>query len=233
MGRSSLAQSLAAGTVYSLEKRSITSCVLLQPSLKGFPNLSPVNLGRKQLQAAMSQQLTAKSQPNCGYMTSSTTATKLTCYYKDAYDTVIRRFRLQVPQLDILRIRAATSDQDVTHVLEDASSPSGFVLFADYNHAGWMRHFTTEGGALQRAHRFTFGNPLYALPVLQQNIEAALHIPLDCCFIEELDENRTKLVVTLPSSFLETADDDGGVRRALADVEAKLFALVQRLVAQP
>ena len=181
----------------------------------------------------MSSQSTATSQPGCEFTTTSTTATKLTCYYNDAYDSIIQRFRIEVPQVDILRIRAAISAQDVTHVLENASSPSGFVSFAEYNHAGWMRHFSNQGGSSKRAHRFTFGNPLYALPVLQQDIEVAVHIPLDCCFIEELDEGRTRLVVTLPTSFLKTADDDDGVRRALVSIEAKLFKLVQRLMPQP
>ncbi|KAF9696733.1 hypothetical protein EKO04_005169 [Ascochyta lentis] len=162
----------------------------------------------------MSQQPSAKLQLDCEYTITSTTNSKLTCYYNDTYDNVIRQFKLLVPQLDLVRIRTAVSDQDVMHVLEDVSSPSGFVLFADYNHAGWMRHFTTQVGAQKRAHRFTFGNPLYALPALQENIGVALHIPLDCCFIEELDKERTKLVVTLPTSFLQDAgaDDNVGVK---------------------
>jgi uncharacterized protein (DUF302 family) len=179
----------------------------------------------------MSQQQTLKPHSDWSYTITSNTVTKLTCYYNDAYEAVVHQFQLQVPQIDTLRIRAATNNHETKQVLEDINSPSGFVLFADYNHAGWTRHFTAQGVTLQRAHRFTFGNPLYALPILQQNIEAALHIPLDCCFIEQPDHNRTKLVVTLPTSALETVDDDGGVKRALADLEAKVFVLVQRLAA--
>jgi uncharacterized protein (DUF302 family) len=178
----------------------------------------------------MAQQLTMRAQPGREPMRTPATVIKLTHYYDDTYDAVIGRFRVQVPRLDTLRMRAATNSQDVTRVVEDAKSPSGFVLFAEYNHAGWMRHFTPQGRTLQRAHRFTFGNPLYALPVLQQRIDVALHIPLDCCIVEERDECRTKLIATLPISFVEIdGGDSDDVRATLAEIEQKMLALVQSL----
>lgn len=181
----------------------------------------------------MSQLPTTRSRSECEPKTTSATVVQLTHYYDNTYDAIICRFRVQVPQLNILRMRAATDSEEVTRVVEDAKSPSGFVLFAEYSHAGWMRHFTHQGRTLQRAHRFTFGNPLYALPVLQQRIDVALHIPLDCCIIEELDRNRTRLVVRLPTSFVDTEDgDSSSVRAALADVEKKLLKLVQSLAPQ-
>lgn len=64
-------------------------------------------------------------------MTTSASVLKLTHYYDDTYDAIIGRFRAQVPQLDTSHIRAATNGQDVARVLEDAKSPSGFVLFAE------------------------------------------------------------------------------------------------------
>lgn len=74
---------------------------------------------------------------------------------------------------------------------------------------------------------------MYALPVVQERIDVALHIPLDCCIIEELDKGSTKLIVTLPTSFVEIEDGDGGgLRAALAGIEKKLLALVQSLALQ-
>lgn len=181
------------------------------------------------------EQFTAASRPDYEGITASTTVTKLTCYFNDTYDATIRRFRLRVPQLDISRYRASTSDRDIKQALEAANSPSGFVLFAEYNHAGWMRHFMTQAGPFRRAHRFTFGNPLYALPVLQENIEAALRIPLDCCFIEGLDDEKTKMIVDLPVNSLESTGDtdtDVGARQALVELEAKLLSLVDSLTLQ-
>jgi uncharacterized protein (DUF302 family) len=178
----------------------------------------------------MEQSPRAKSQLRFEYTTASTTITKLTCNFDEAYDIIVERFRLHVPQLSIARIRAATNDEEIKQALEAAGSPSGFVLFAEYNHAGWMRHFAIEGNPTQRAHRFTFGNPLYALPVLQHSIQAGLHIPLDCCFIEELDGMRTKMVITLPTSFLDSVDDVA--KLALAGIEAKLLTLIHWLTPQ-
>ncbi|KAF2736688.1 hypothetical protein EJ04DRAFT_148947 [Polyplosphaeria fusca] len=177
-------------------------------------------------------QPTAISRPDCERTTTSATIIKLTCSFNDTYEAIIQRFRLQVPQLDILRIRTATSDEDVKQAVEAARSPSGFVLFAEYNHAGWMRHFMTQGGSLRRAHRFTFGNPLYALSVLQHNIQAALRIPLDCCFIEELEDKRTQMIVDLPINLL-AEDNDNGARQAGAELEAKLLSLVESLTPHP
>ncbi|KAF3000083.1 hypothetical protein E8E13_002318 [Curvularia kusanoi] len=178
----------------------------------------------------MSLNTTTTFQSVRGYTTNSSTVTKLTYYYSDTYEAVIQRFRSQVPKIDVSQIRAATSAQDITRVIEATNSPSGFVLFADYNHAGWMRHFTTHETPLRRAQRFTFGNPLYALPILQRNIDVALHIPLDCCFVEELEDKRVKLVVTLPISSADSADD--GMRQALADLEDKVVALIDSLTPQ-
>jgi uncharacterized protein (DUF302 family) len=178
----------------------------------------------------MEENSQAKLHLNCEYTTTSTTITKLNCNFDDAYDMIIQRFRLHVPQLNMAHIRAATTDEEIKQALEAAVSPSGFVLFAEYNHAGWMQHFTMDGKPTQRAHRFTFGNPLYALPVLQHSIQAALHIPLDCCFIEELDGMRTKMIITLPTSFLDSADDVA--KLALSEIEAKLLTLVHCLTPQ-
>ena len=177
----------------------------------------------------MSRQLATKSWPECGYTTKSTTTTQIICSYNDTYEAVVQRFRFLVPEVDVSRIRAATSACDVKRAIEDTDSPSGFVLFADYNHAGWMRHFTTPEAPVRRAQRFSFGNPLYALPILQFDIEAALHIPLDCCFIEEIEGSMTKLVVTLPA---ETGSDNDAMRQALANLGAKLTVLVQLLAPQ-
>ncbi|KAK7188534.1 hypothetical protein DPSP01_005500 [Paraphaeosphaeria sporulosa] len=181
----------------------------------------------------MAHHPTAKPQLACEYTATSTTITKLSCHFNDTYDTIIQKFRLQVPLLDISRMRAATKDKEISQAVEASGSPSGFVLFAEYNHAGWMRHFTIHGKPLQRAHRFTFGNPLFALPVLQHSIQAALHIPLDCCFIEELDRKRTKMIVTLPTTFLGSTEVDvDAARLALAEIEGKLLTLVQQLTPQ-
>lgn len=177
----------------------------------------------------MSQQLTTKSRPEYGYTTTSTTTTEIICFYNDTYEAVIRRFRFLVPEIDLSRVRAATDAGDVKRAIEDTCSPSGFVLFADYNHTGWMRHFATPEAPVRRAQRFTFGNPLYALPILYRNIETALHIPLDCCFIEEIEGSMTKLIVTLPA---ETGSDNDAMRQALANLEARLTVLVQLLAPQ-
>lgn len=164
------------------------------------------------------------------HSTTRTTITNVTYYSNDSYDEVMRRFRGKVPKLDVIRLRAATNAADITKVLEDANSPSGFVLFAEYNHAGWMRHFEAQAGPLKRAHRFTFGNPLYALPVLQGEIEAALRVPLDCCFIEDPDSHQTRIIFTLPTTMVETSDDR--TNEALAEIEAKVYALVKDLQLQ-
>lgn len=149
----------------------------------------------------------------------------ITFYSDDTYDAIISSFRSQVPPLDIARMRAATNDKEIKQAVEAACSPSGFVLFADYNHAGWMRHF----GHQSRAHRFTIGNPLFALPVLQHDIDVALHIPLDCCFVEELKVKRTKMIFTLPTTLV---DGDCKEIVGIVEIEEKLLALARVIMQQ-
>jgi hypothetical protein len=115
-------------------------------------HLLPANI----VSSVMSQRLTTKSRPDYEFTTTSTTTTQIICSYNDTYEAVIRRFRFLVPEVDVSRIRTATNACDIKRAIEDTGSPSGFVLFADYNHAGWMRHFTTPEAPIRRAQRFTY-----------------------------------------------------------------------------
>lgn len=138
-----------------------------------------------------------------------------------------------------------------------------FVLFYELNHSGWVRHFLQaeptastlsfdtsiesseeapretgehQGGGLIR---FIFGNPLIAASILKKDVEAGLHVPVECLFVET-EENSvkgTKMVVMMPGGLIarnkadETSELGGDVLSPeVAELEAKILRLVEELM---
>jgi hypothetical protein len=77
------------------------------------------------------------------------------------------------------------------------------------------------------AHRFIFGNPFLAHPMLQLDTEAATHVPLDCCFVEKTDGSG-RMIMMLPSVL--TASSAEGVTGETLQLQRKLVKFLRQLV---
>ena len=165
----------------------------------------------------------------------------LACFTTASYSETIKRFHALVPKLDLAGFRAATSLSGIQEVIRQASSPSGFVQFMEFDHGRWLQHCPPphEAGSNQRErgqghqqlglHRFTFGNPLYAMEILQQNPDAAMSVPLDGCIAEQPD-GTCKISTVLPGDLmagLQGPSSESDLRAAvnrLADRVKRLMA---------
>lgn len=192
-----------------------------------------------------------------GTTTEPITVHRLTSYTTTPFATVIQRFRTLVPQVDLKHLRSQTSAEGVREVIEStlerSDAQSGgyqkqFVLFYELNHSHWIRYFSesTEDLLVENPlHqgrglvRFIFGNPLIAVDILREDIEAGLHLPVECMFVEtgEKDSGGTQMVVMMPGGPIagnrnEETSDMGGeaLKLKVAELEAKILKLVEELM---
>ncbi|GAB0137976.1 hypothetical protein EsDP_00006226 [Epichloe bromicola] len=165
---------------------------------------------------------------------------------------LVERFRHHVPPIKAGVLREQTSAEGIARVIQETGTKSGFVLFAEFDHGRWIRHFppfstkstTTLGGlgptAVHEhdsepgrggglgAHRFIFGNPLFAIDMIRESVEATLHVPLDCGFVEQPD-GSTRIVMLLVEGLVAGhggASANEGLRHATRELQIKVFRLM-------
>lgn len=192
-----------------------------------------------------------------GTTTEPITVHRLTSHTTTPFATVIQRFRTLVPQVDLKLLRSQTSAEGVREVIESTlersdAQPGGyqkqFVLFYELNHSHWIRYFSESTKDLLVENplhqgrglvRFIFGNPLIAVDILREDIEAGLHLPVECMFVEtgEKDIGGTQMVVMMPGGLIarnrnEETGDMGGeaLKLKVAELEVKILKLVEELM---
>ncbi|KAJ5117155.1 hypothetical protein N7448_004100 [Penicillium atrosanguineum] len=153
------------------------------------------------------------------------------------YAQAVERFRSLVPPIKLGDLRNATSPDQIEAVVRDTATTTGFVLFNEFNHGHWISHFppfTTApeaAGVGHGAHRFIFGNPLFAITMIRESIEAAMHVPLDCGFFEQND-GSAKMVILLPDGLVAGhagAAENEALHVAARALEAKVFKLIEAI----
>jgi uncharacterized protein (DUF302 family) len=80
--------------------------------------------------------------------------------------------------------------------IEAMAGPSGFMLFAIYNHGSLLKIV----GRARRALQYVVGNPLYAVQMTRHAIAASLYAPLRV-LIHEHDGGKTCIEYDRPSSL--------------------------------
>ncbi|KAK2595803.1 hypothetical protein QQS21_006566 [Conoideocrella luteorostrata] len=94
---------------------------------------------------------------------------------------------------------------------------------------------STNPTCYRRAHRFIFGNPLIAINMIRESLEATLHVPLDCGFVEQ-EGGSTRMVVLLPDGLVAGhagVSNNETLHRATDDLQRKIFALIEAITKKP
>ena len=182
------------------------------------------------------------------------TVHRLTSFSNRPFEQVISSFRTLVPQIDLRKLSTQTNAQGIEDVVRSTNTSSGFALFAEFNHGRWIQFFpaqpkspltsswdessretlASQGTSMAGIHggkglmRFIFGNPLVAATMLKHDVEAGLHVPVECCFVEQ-EDGSTKLITLLPSGLI-AGHDQGLKNRELREAVGKLEDMVLRLV---
>src|SRR6202021_2281448 len=95
-----------------------------------------------------------------------------------SFDEVLNRLRglmgnTSVPQIVALAKEPITQAEYVQEVQERFVGQSGFMLFHEIDHGGWLAKF----GINRRTVRWILGNPLIAITMIRFDITAALFAP--------------------------------------------------------
>lgn len=76
----------------------------------------------------------------------------------------------------------ATSEADYARELEQLVGSSGFMLFSEIDHGGWIAKF----GIKRKTLRWILGNPLIAITMIRHDIAAGLFAPVELLLTEKI-----------------------------------------------
>jgi uncharacterized protein (DUF302 family) len=112
------------------------------------------------------------------------------------------------------------------HEVRSRLGPSGFMLFAVWNHGDWIK----KAGIDQKLMRIVIGNPLIAITMLRHDVTAGLFAPVELLLSEE-DDGQSALTYVVPSSLM-VVDSNPPLREAATALDAKLAALAEAVTAR-
>ncbi|WP_216843141.1 DUF302 domain-containing protein [Granulicella sp. S190] len=143
------------------------------------------------------------------------------------FDEVMNRLREQtgkstVPLVNEVASQSRSPEEFDAEVTRRFVGPSGFMLFAEIEHSGWIALY----GIHRRVLRIILGNPQFAITMLQEDISAGLFAPVEMLLVEE-GEGST-LYYVQPSSLMVTVENEPLLKAALA-LDAKFGELVARI----
>jgi uncharacterized protein (DUF302 family) len=103
--------------------------------------------------------------------------------------------------------------------------PSGFMLFATWDHGGWVG----KTGIDRQALRVVIGNPLIAITMLRHDVTAGLFAPVELLLTSEPD-GRSALTYVVPSSLM-VVESNPPLLAAARVLDDKLAALAVAVTA--
>jgi uncharacterized protein (DUF302 family) len=145
-----------------------------------------------------------------------------------AFDEVLRRLRSLTglaPAPDFIAIsqEPGTEADYARNVRHCFVGKSGFMLFFEMDHGGWIGRF----GIKRKSVRWIFGNPLIAITMLRRDLSAGLFVPVELLLMEQADGRGSVVIYVLPSSLIAIGKD-AGLRAAAKALDRKVEALVAR-----
>jgi uncharacterized protein (DUF302 family) len=110
--------------------------------------------------------------------------------------------------------------------VESQVGPSGFMLFALFDHGGWI----PMAGIVRKALRVILGNPLIAITMLRHDVSAGLFAPVEVLILDE--PTGSSLTYVKPSSLMvmkTDAPESHELLSAAQRLDAKLAALATKV----
>jgi uncharacterized protein (DUF302 family) len=147
------------------------------------------------------------------------------------FNEVLRRLRslmgnANVPEITELAQKPITQADFVQQVEQRFVGESGFMLFNEIDHGGWLPKF----GINRRTVRWILGNPLIAITMIRHDIAAGLFAPVEILVTETESGDGTTVVYVLPSSLM-VIEQNIPLRDAAIALDEKLKVLVARATA--
>ncbi|GAB7538227.1 DUF302 domain-containing protein [Burkholderia sp. 3C] len=128
--------------------------------------------------------------------------------------------RATIPDLAQLASRAATADDFAQAVEAKHVGTSGFMIFAEIDHASWLRVY----GYRRALTRVILGNPLIAITMMQHDMSAGLFAPVEL-LVSECADGAAQITYVQPSTLI-AIDDQPLLKQAAQALDEKLADLV-------
>ena len=109
--------------------------------------------------------------------------------------------------------------------VESYVGASGFMLFATFDHGGWI----SKAGVNRKVLRAIIGNPLIAITMLRHDVTAGLFAPVELLLVGEAN-GRSSVTYVKPSSLM-VVESNPALLAAAEELDAKLAALAQKVAA--
>jgi len=144
------------------------------------------------------------------------------------FDEVLTRLRAQMGRVSTSEI-VTLAQTDITEaefvrtVQERFEGESGFMLFAEIDHGGWLPKFRIH----RRTVRWILGNPLIAVTMIRHDITAGLFAPVEILVTEAEDGQGTTVTYVRPSSLMVIAENPPLLAMATL-LDAKFDALIAK-----
>ena len=142
------------------------------------------------------------------------------------FTTVLDRLRAlmgraSIPDLVELARAPIGEAEFAQSVNERFVGKSGFMLFSEIDHGGWISKF----GINRRTLRLILGNPLIAITMIRHDLTAGLFAPVEILVTERENAQGTNVVYVRPSSLI-VIDENPPLRSAAEALDEKLSSLV-------
>ena len=146
------------------------------------------------------------------------------------FETVCNRLHgllghASLPDLVALVREPISEGEFARRVNERYIGPSGFMLFAEINHGGWISTFGINRSML----RLVLGNPLIAITMLRHDLIAGLFAPVEVLVTEHEDGRGTNVVYVQPSSLI-VVEENPPLLSAAEALDTKLADLIASAV---
>jgi uncharacterized protein (DUF302 family) len=123
-----------------------------------------------------------------------------------SFDEVVGRLASLLGRRDGERLRDLVSRrasfEELEAAIQDMVGPSGFMIFLEVDHGGWI----SLAGVELKSKLYVIGNPLIAKRMLEHEPAVGLYVPVRIAVYEGGD-GRTYLDFDKPSSLLRRLDN--------------------------
>lgn len=144
------------------------------------------------------------------------------------FDEVLTRLRSLMgrvhPSEIVALAQSAIPEAEFVRVVQERfEGESGFMLFAEIDHGGWLPKFQIH----RRTVRWILGNPLIAVTMIRHDITAGLFAPVEI-LVTEAEDGQGTLVTYLRPSSLMVIEENPPLLAMATLLDAKLDALIAR-----
>ena len=119
--------------------------------------------------------------------------------------------------------KTSTSWDSYEQKVQSYVGPSGFMLFALFNHGGWI----AKAGINRKVLRVILGNPLIAITMLRHDVTAGLFAPVEVLLADGPD-GHSSFTYVKPSSLM-VVEPNPELLSAATELDAKLAALAAKV----